>query len=101
MKPQTVGIKPLTSAIYYAFSETFLLCVLLIKQICVNGYSQTSHKQTPLAPHSSVHLAEVSADGRLKLQCLLVAGASTECLLVRGVHLQEVSICRGSTVEDA
>ena len=37
----------------------------------------------------SVCLREVSACGRLKIQCLYVAGTTNECLLKRGVHLWE------------
>ena len=32
------------------------------------------------------------------MQCLYVAGTTTECLLRRGVHLWEVSVNGGSTV---
>ena len=35
----------------------------------------------------SVHLGEVSTCGRLKMQCLYVAGTTNECLLKRGVRL--------------
>ena len=63
----------------------------------------------------NVHLGEVSAYGCLKMQCLSVAGTSTECLqermtssslelslswclLTRGIRLWEVSVSGGSTV---
>ena len=40
-----------------------------------------------LGPRLSVCLGEVSAYGRLQMQCLYVAGTRAECLLRRGVHL--------------
>ena len=43
-----------------------------------------------LGPQLSVCLGEVSAYGRLKIQCLYVAGTTTKCLLRRGVHQWEV-----------
>ena len=38
----------------------------------------------------SVCMGEVSAYGRLRMQCLYVAGIMTECLLRRGVHFMKV-----------
>ena len=46
--------------------------------------SQTSHGWTPFGPHPSVHLREVLAHGRLKMQLMYVT--MTECLLRGGVH---------------
>ena len=43
-----------------------------------------------LGPRLSVHLGEVSAYGRLKMQCWHVAGTATQCPLRRGVRLLEV-----------
>ena len=43
-----------------------------------------------LGPQLRVCLGEVSTYGRLKMQCLYVAGTTTESLLRRGVHLWEV-----------
>ena len=40
-----------------------------------------------LGPQLSVCLGEVSASGRLKMECLYVTGTTTECLLRRGVCL--------------
>ena len=54
-------------------------------ELLING-----HPQDPLGPHSSVHLGEVSAYGRLKIQHLYVAGTMTDCPLKRGVCSWEV-----------
>ena len=45
-------------------------------------------------------LQEVSAHGRLKMCSFRreIAGTQVLCLLMRGVHLQEVSVSGGSTV---
>ena len=43
-----------------------------------------------LGPQLTVCLGEVSTYGRLKMQCLYVAGTTTDCLLRRGVHLWQV-----------
>ena len=39
-----------------------------------------------------VPFEEVSAYGRLKMQCFYVAGAMTECLLRRGAFLREARL---------
>ena len=51
-------------------------------------------------PQLSVYLGEMSACGKLKMQCLYVAGTMTGCLLRRGVYLLswEVSVSGSSTV---
>ena len=56
-------------------------------------------KADALGSRKSGRLREVSAYGRLKIQCLYVARRMTKCPLTRGVRLREVSVGGGLTVE--
>ena len=61
-------------------------------------YSQTSRKRIPSGPEKNGRLREVSAYGRLKMQCLYAARNMTMCPLTRVVRLREVSVSVGSSI---